>query len=144
MNTSPRGGTTIPNFKSGLISYVDSQGYSVLFQSLMTGGTFGTFRYEVAKQMMRQGIPIVIFCDQWTSTHMANSSTGTGKEQMFNSTPHALTVFGYREMTFTFANGTTRIDRYLQVSSGWHVRNTGFLRLNCMAIIDDAYAVSIY
>jgi hypothetical protein len=144
MNTSNEGGTTIPNFKSGLINYVNSKGHSVSFQSLMTHGAFSVFRYEFAKQMMREGVPIVLFCDRWTASEMGLDDTRTGIVTLRSTIPHALTAFGYRELTHVFLDGSTKTDYFLEVSPGTIRISRGFMRLNCFAIIDDAYAIEIY
>jgi len=144
MGTGSNGGTTIPQFMAGMNTYVGRQGYSTAYASCMTNGFLSNLNYTAAKQKFGANQPLVIFCGAWTAATLSVSGSQETIDTYVGSTSHAMASFGYKDITYVFANGTTRADSYLQVSSGLTTRPTGYCRVGGLTTIEDAYAINIF
>lgn len=134
-------GATVEQCKSGMTKYCNRKSLNISFTGSMKNGKFN---YDTAKAQIDSGLPILVFCSKFNLTTVTpNENTDTIILKSC-SDPHAMTVFGYTEITYTFSNGSTRVDKYLRVSSGLTNMNNMFLYISSDVIIDDAYAVKIY
>jgi hypothetical protein len=132
-------GTTIAQFKSGMTTFVNRQGYSVSYTSCISSGVFS---YSTAKTQLASK-PLVLFCNPYAAATLSVSGSTESINTMLGDAAHAMASFGYREITYTFSNNTTRTDNYLQVSTGLSARTTGYCKMGGDTVIDDAYAINI-
>ena len=132
-------GTKIDNFKKGMITYTNRQGYNIEFKSSMVSKKFN---YDIAKSIFLKDQPMILFVDVCTTTTMENSSNSVRLENMTINGAHAMVAFGYKEIEYNLTNGK-RIDYYLRVATGLSQRPNGYLNVNDVGMIDDAYGVII-
>ncbi len=134
-------GASISDAKIGLTKYCKNKSRNVSFTSAMQNNTFS---YEAAKSQLNANKPLIIFCSVF---NLVSSGVLDNKETITLSIcddPHAMAVFGYMEITYKLANGTTRVDKYLDVASGLIEFPFGRIYMGSNITIDDAYAVTIY
>lgn len=137
---NPNPGTTIAQFKTGMTTFCNRQGYSISFLSCMSGSSFS---YSSAKQRLESGLPLMLFVDKYTVTDIYTKE-GYDLLDVYNDKyTHGMAAFGYKEVTYTLTNGATRKDSYLAVATGIGERITGFFNVNYNTTIDDCYGVSI-
>lgn len=139
MGTTTSNGTTVSQFRSGMKKYVNRQGYSIGYESLMS---WGKIKFDTAKSVVEQGKPIALFLSGHTSTTIA---TGDGRDILnYESSAgnHAVAGFGCLEVTYTFSNNTTRTDRYIHCSMGVGLYQNGYINVGS-AKIDEALAITI-
>lgn len=133
-------GTTISQFKNGISTYCTRKGYAATFISCMSGGAFS---YTLAKQQLTAGRPLVLYLDTYTIAGINQSSGYDSITYKVGSGLHVMAGFGYKEVTYTFADGTVRQDKYIAVASGFNARKRGFFNINYNTQIDDAYALLV-
>lgn len=134
-------GTTINQFKSGLNTYCSRQGYSVSYVSCMNGGAMD---YALVKSNIGNQKPVIIFVSK--SIYTVDISNNSGYDVVKNSTytaNHSLVAFGYKEIKYTFSDGSSRTINMLQVATGVAGLDNGYLNLNKNNIINDVMAVII-
>lgn len=132
-------GTTIDKFKKGMTTYTKRQGYNITFTSSMVSNKFN---YDIAKSIFLKDEPMILFVDVCTTTTMENSSNSVKLENMTINGAHAMVAFGYKEIEYNLTNGK-RTDYYLRVATGLSQRPNGYLNINKVDMIDDAYGVAI-
>lgn len=139
---NPNPGTTVTQFKDGMTKYCNDRGYTFSAQSCMSNGKFS---YSIAKQKIDAGQPLVLFVEPFNIVKLTlqESSKLEYVDYIFGSIAHAMAAFGYNEVTYTFADGTTRTDYYLAVASGMSERARGYCNVNYNTVIDDCYGVVI-
>lgn len=131
-------GTSIPRFKVGMTLYCERQGYTFHNHSLMNNGEFD---FDLAKEKMGFGQPIVLFLDTFTVADIAcNEGFDTISFYMSNGA-HVMVGFGYNEVTYTLTDGSTRVDKYISVTSGVLLRPTGYFNPTYCTQIDDAFSI---
>lgn len=132
-------GTTIDKFKKGMTTYTKRQGYNITFTSSMVSYKFN---YDIAKSIFLKDQPMILFVDVCTTTTMENLSNSVNLENMTINGAHAMAAFGYKEIEYNLTNGR-RTDYYLRVATGLSQRPNGYLNVNNVDMIDDAYGVTI-
>ena len=134
-------GTTVGEFKSGMIKYCNRQGKSISFTSCMKNGKFD---YALAKSYMKANLPVVLFCSGYNVanlTYMDESDIVTYYESTGN---HVMVGFGYKEISYTLANAANVTYQYMTVASGVLTKEKGYYNINYKTNVNDAYAVNIY
>lgn len=134
-------GATVAGFKSGLNTYCNRKSYTATLISVMNNKSFN---YDSAKAQINSGKPIILFCSEF---NLAVIGEKTNVDRVVLHTckdPHAMVAFGYSEYTYTLSNGSTRVDKYLNVATGVDILTSSKLYIGSDVTIDDAYAVNIY
>ncbi len=141
MGTNSNGnGTTITQFKSGLVTYCARVNYSVTYTSLMSSNTFN---YASAKQYLAAGIPVVIFLYGFNVVEIDSAENVDAIYYLLSDAAHVMSGFGYNEITYSFSDGTTRVDKYISVAAGLVAKQRGYLNVESNLQIDDAYAITV-
>lgn len=142
MGTNTTGiGSSVAQFKSGMIKYAKRYGYSATFVSCMNGNSLN---YDKVKAQITNGNPVVIFL---RTMSIATFTVGENQETinyLNSSNAHSLIGFGYKEVTYALSNNTTRQDKYVSVSTGLTQRSRGYLKLANGIICDDSFSVKIF
>ncbi len=134
-------GTTIREFKSGMTAFCNRAGYSVQYSSIMS---FGSFNYSAAKSAIDSGLPIIIFSQGFT-VYMVYDDAENSRDVYSGLTcdaNHAMAGFGYLDVTYTYADGSTGTTNFIKVASGQIDLTSGYFNIKTH-IIDDAYSVTI-
>ncbi len=135
-------GTTISEFKSGMQSYVTARSREVHFFSTFL---FDSFNYNDAKRILKSGIPLVLFVDGCEVISYNSIKDDHEYYQYMNVQGcHTMTGFGYQDVTYEFANGTTRTDSFIQVTTGLVEMLKGYYNLYYSTQLDDCFGVHIY
>lgn len=130
-------GVSESEFKSGLKSYINDNGYNLEYNSLGTGNNFN---YSAYKTAVRNNEPTVLFirpsnlyfCQTINNEDLIVTSNISGN--------HIMVAYGYLEIKYTLSNGT-RTDKYLRVATGLSGDPTAYYKVG--SYIDAAYQVKI-
>lgn len=140
MGTNSTGaGTTVNQFRNGLSTYVNRNGYSISYSSLMSGGHIN---YDSAKAVVQSNKAIAIFLAGYRSTIIA---TGSGYDVLsyeYATANHTVAGFGCLEVNYTLPNNQMRQDRYIHCAMGVGLYKNGYLNINT-AQIDEALTLNI-
>lgn len=138
--TATDSGVTVNEFKSGFQRFCSKKSLTATYTSCMS---YGSFNFNTAKAQLSQNKPLIIFMSEYNITYLSDSNNVDTATMYTSTVPHAMAAFGYKSVTYTFSNGQTRVDNYMQVSTGITSMRTALLNLQYYIDIDDAYAVSI-
>ncbi len=138
--TSPTEGVTVNEFKTGFQEFCSRKSLTATYTSCMSNGSFN---FNTAKTQLEQNKPLIIFMSEYNIATLISSSNLDTIDMYTSTVPHAMAAFGYISITYTLSNGQTRIDNYLQVSTGEPSQTSALLNLNYYIDIDNAYAVTI-
>lgn len=133
-------GTTIAEFKTGMNSYVSGKSRSISYSSTMVSGSFN---YALTKQKLESGLPLVLFVEGLRVDELKNGTNQVTVTYSMSDACHAMSGFGYNEVTYTLANGTTRTDTYIQVATGLSNQKKGYYNIYYNTQIDECYAITI-
>lgn len=132
-------GTSVAQFKTGMTSYFNSQGYSISYNNVSSSITpTNVVNY------FNQEKPIILFLTSYEyfpddSIFMTeNSMDMLGYRKTVG---HAVVAFGYVEYLFYTDNALTRTDKYLYVIFG--DSTMGYLSINSTSYIQEAYTFTI-
>lgn len=134
-------GTTVAEFKNGMITYCNGKGKSISFSSCMRNNQFD---YSVAKSYMEANQPVVLFCGGYNVADIDINEKSDRINYYESTANHVMVGFGYKEISYTLATFTTISYQYLTVASGVGTKESGFYDINYNTNINDAYAVTIY
>lgn len=134
-------GATVSGFKSGFNTYCNRQSYAASFTSVMNNKSFS---YDAAKAQINSGKPVILFCSEFNFAALVEKSNADRVVLHTCKDPHAMVAFGYTEYTYTLSNGSTRVDKYLNVATGVDILTSSKFYMGSDISIDDAYAVNVY
>lgn len=141
MNTDPSRGNTVDEFKTGFEIYCERRGYDVNYITCITGTTFN---YAKAKNAIENdNMPVIMFVQ---SLKISDITRGEGNDNYFSlygDIDHALSAFGYKEITYTQNDGSQRVVKFLHVASGIQRLPDAYLNIDNNLQIDDAYIIEI-
>ena len=133
-------GTSVSQFKSGLKTYVENQDYSIAYNNCGS-----TFNLNTAVNYFSLQRPIVLFLGSYIY-HPATSVTLTDTYLSMNARAknvgHVVVAYGYREYHFYKDGEMFRTEKFLVTVFGDGTQ--GFLSVNDVSGIDEAYAINIY
>lgn len=139
MGTNQSGaGTSVSQFKSGMTEYVNGQGYSIQYQSI--GRNVST-----ARGYFQNNTPVVLFLNSFEYYTIAGLVFQDDQVLMHgikSSSMHVVVAYGYHEFRFYENNQLTRTDKYYIVAFG--NGTYGYLLINDLSTINEAYAITIY
>lgn len=133
-------GTTVPQFKSGMNKYCNRAGYSFSYTSCMSSNSFN---FELAKQKLEQGIPIILFVNKFSVASLTCQTNSESIEYVSGNLLHSMGGFGYKEITYNLTDGSTRVDKYIAVCGGVNACKKGYYNINRNTTVNDAYAIVI-
>ncbi len=140
MGTNTTGaGTTVTQFRNGLKAYVNRQGYSITYSSLMSGGQLN---YDSTKTVVQSNKAIALFLAGYRSTVITIGSGFDILAYEYAYSNHAVSGFGCLEVSYTLSNNQTRFDRYIHCAMGLGLYRTGYINVNT-AQIDEALVLNI-
>lgn len=100
---------------SGLKSYINDKGYSVNYQSVLSGSTVN---FEACKTATKNNKVIILFSRATNIYSISENGTYDTIVPMNLGGLHIMVGFGYYEAHYYNASGLFRTDYYLQVSTG--------------------------
>ena len=140
VNTPATDGVTVNSFNSGMRAYSARKNLNASFSSCMS---WGRFNYDNAMSYLDSNIPLIIFTSGYNLVALKNNSNSDVVTMLVSNGTHAMAVFGYTEITYSLSNGSTKTNKYLNVSSGVDIMSNALVNIDSNISIDDAYAVTI-
>lgn len=132
-------GATEPEVKNGLTSYINDQGYSVNYQSVVSGSSID---YAACKAAIDANKVLMLFSN---AGDIYDISEGAEYDVIVISNipaPHIMVAFGYAQFQYYNDNGLFRTDTYLLVSTGLSVLTMAYYKINPHNL-NAAYIVNI-
>lgn len=84
-----------------------------------------------------------MFLSGFNIVELAGGNSSDGIKYTFSKYNHAMTAFGYKDITYTLTNGTKRNDKYLTIASGMIEAPKGYFNISYKTSIDEALAIKI-
>ena len=134
-------GTTVGEFKNGMITYCNRKGKTITFTSCMKNGKFD---YSTAKSYMEADQPVVLFCSGYNVSDVDLYEQYDRITYYESTGNHVMVGFGYQDISYTLSNATNVLYQYIRVASGIDTKSNGYFDINHNANINDAYAINIY
>lgn len=135
-------GTTVTEFHNGMDEYCLAKDSYYMYGSCMANGKLD---YALLKESLKVNTPVALFLNPTYTIEEISENTNSDSVIHYNfRASHAMAVFGYRDITYTFANGSRRTDSYLKVATGYSLIPSGYCKISSQLAINDAYAVLIY
>lgn len=131
-------GVSEPDYHSGFNTYVRAHGYSFNYTQLVSNGSLDINAF---KAQLSSGHPVSLFCKGGSLVEI--NGAGSNKILLTNrlfSTNHIVAAYGYQEYTYTLTDGSTRVDRYAMVSTGWYSPSYAYVALDGSTYIKSATA----
>lgn len=132
-------GATVADFKSGFQKYVNRQGYSVNYTSLMS---WWSFNFNSAKTAVQAGKPLAVFMSSYRGVKITKSDGYDYLEYETTNGNHAMAGYGCLEVNYTLEGNQTRMDKYIHGALCVASFRAGYINIEEVEI-DDAYAISI-
>lgn len=140
MGTNDLGpGTSVSQFKNGMTEYVNGQGYDIQYNSI------GNNIITTARDYFQNEIPVVLFLNSFEYYSIIGVTIKDDNISMVgikSNSMHVVVAYGYQEFNFYENNQLTRTDKYFIVSFG--NGTNGYLSINNLNTINEAYAITIY
>lgn len=141
MQTDASAGTTFANFKTGLTSYAQGQGYSASYTSVMSGSSFNLNNYIT---QIGNGRPVALFINTFKYIMSANFMTSNNTDTLIgvqSQQRHVCVGYGYKTIKYYNGSNNFRTDTYLMIALGNNSK--GYLNINSTSIVENAIAVYI-
>ena len=132
-------GATVADFKSGFQKYVNRQGYSVNYTSLMS---WWSFNFNSAKTVVQAGKPLAVFMSSYRGVKITKSDGYDYLEYETTNGNHAMAGYGCLEVNYILEGNQTRTDRYIYGALCVAMFRAGYINIEEVEI-DDAYAITI-
>ena len=142
MGTNVEGnGNTVAEFKSGLNTYCARAGYSLSYESCMSGNSLD---YNKAKQSIQTDRnPVILFVQKLEISTINESGNSDTYDTLYGPSNHAMSAFGYYEVTYSLSGGGSETGRFLQVATGIAKKREAYLNIDNNLQMTDAYTVNI-
>ena len=129
-------GTSVSQFKKGMTAYVNSKDLSIQYNRCYT--------IQNMINYFEQSQPIVLFLNSYDYYDASGMSRSENQLCLYGKTStngHVVVAYGYKQYKFYTNNVLTRTENFLVISFG--DSSTGFLSVNSLRCIDEAYAIKI-
>ena len=134
-------GTTVTEFKNGMIKFCNRKGKTITFTSCMKNKKFD---YATAKSYMEANQPIALFCSGYNGADMGTHDNFDVINYVEYTANHVMVGFGWKEVNYNLTATSSVLYQYIEVASGADSKSSGYYNINYNTIINDAYAINIY
>lgn len=143
LTNNPNAGTSQANYENGLKKYINNNGQSVSYTSVMTNGKLDLNKVNA---QFDQGNPISLYTQGFNvSSVAATSDTQTRLVKVIFSTNHIMVAYGYLKEDYYDANGSLITSKiYMFVASGIQGLVSNYYIVDNNGILNDAEAVRVY
>ena len=128
-------------FKSGMKKYCAKRNLSCDFSSIMKSGKLN---FNAVKTSINEGKPVVLMLSTY---HIGDYMTFSDYDQIsYQLYPgnHVMMGHGWREVHYTFSDGSTEDYQFVGVSTGFSSPSTAHFNVNYYNHVNSAYSVNIY
>ena len=135
-------GTSGENFKDGLQSYVEGQGYDLSYSSFYSSRTnVNMTQFENAIDAGKVG---VLLLTKYNFIYaIVHDDESTFISRAISDNPHIMMVYGYIVIRYYNNGSLFKTETYLQASSGFSTGNQGYIRMDDYMQIEEALIVNI-
>ena len=135
-------GTSGENFKDGLQSYVEGQGYDLSYSSFYSSRTnVNMTQFENAIDAGKVGVLLLTkYNFIYAITH---NEERTYISRSISDNPHIMMVYGYIVIRYYNNGSLFKTETYLQASSGFSSGYQGYIRMDDYMQIEEALIVNI-
>ncbi|MBD5636453.1 MAG: hypothetical protein HDP28_01345 [Clostridia bacterium] len=134
-------GTTVTEFKNGMIKFCNRKGKTITFTSCMKNKKFD---YATAKSYMEANQPIALFCSGYNVADIFTSEKRDSIDYIESTANHVMVGFGWKEVNYNITATSSVLYQYVAVASGNADKSNGYYNINYNTTINDAYAINIY
>ena len=135
-------GASGEDFKAGLKTYVQNQGYSLSYSSFYASPT--NVNLTVFGNAVSQGKVGVLLCKSYNYIYTIQHSDGyTFISKANSTTPHIMMVYGYIKINYYNNGSLFKTETYLQASSGFGSGVQGYIKMDDDLEIEEALIVNI-
>lgn len=135
-------GATESDVKSGLKSYVNGQGYSLIYTSFYSTSTM--LNLSKIRTMVANTKVGLIFCSSFNFVDSISTvSEGVLITKLNVASAHIMMVYGYITIDYYKDGSIFLTETYAQVSNGFSTGDTGYIKLNDDLSIVSAYIINI-
>lgn len=134
-------GTTVTEFKNGMVTFCNRKGKTISFTSCMQNGKFD---YAAAKRYMEANLPVVLFCSGYNVADMGTFDNYDRINYYESSANHVMVGFGWKEVNYALTATSNALYQYVAVASCTGNKSNGFYDINYNTNVNDAYAINIY
>ena len=85
----------------------------------------------------------MLFLSGFNIITLTNGDNSNSIRYTLSKYNHAMTAFGYKDITYTLTNGAQRNDKYLTIASGMIEAPKGYFNISYKTNIDEALAIKI-
>lgn len=136
-------GVSVSECKAGLQDYVSARSLALTYTTVKSNSS--AFNETACKNAISNQKPVLLFCNSITTYLYAGGETEDELIYVKTSSSHIVVCYGYYKVKYyNESNVNFRTDTYLEVSTGWQINSTGYVKANDMSWVDEAYAVEIY
>lgn len=126
---------------NGLKSYVNGKNLSITYTSIKST-SFNETAYRTA---MTDQKPVLLFCNTVHLVDFSDDGSEMWVSDVQTSSDHIVIGCGIKVIKYYNANNVNfRTDKYLKVATGWTVNTVGFVNINSISWMDNAYVVNVY
>ncbi len=133
-------GTSVSQFKTGMKTYVENRGYGITYNNLGSSVNLtSAYNYLTLQQ------PLVLFLGSYIYHPASSISLTSNRLSMYTrvkTVGHVVVAYGYQEYHFYKDGEMFRTEKFLVTVFGDGTQ--GFLSVNDVSGIDEAYAINIY
>ena len=135
-------GTTKEKFYNGMKRYASLFGHTVTLTSGMSDAN--TLNVHYIKSRLRAKEVAVVFMSHFTLVTLSIEAGHTTAMQQRVDIPHAMMVYGFRDMYYLNANNQI-IERnlYFYVNANFSLTNLTMVRADTLSAVDDIYMISV-
>lgn len=132
-------GVSEEEFKSGLQSYINAQGYGVSYQNVASSGSVD---YDACKAAVQNNKVIALLVRAGNVYTIQDSGSYALITPTNIAGLHIMVAYGYKTITYYNASGAFRTDRYLVVATGYNSPKFAYYKIDSQNL-NAAYIVSI-
>ena len=100
--------------------------------------------YNKAKQSIQTDRnPVILFVQKLEISTITGSGNSDTYDTLYGSLNHAMSAFGYYEVTYTLQSGGSETGRFLQVATGIEDTRIAYLNMDNNLQTVSAYSVNI-
>lgn len=133
-------GTSEEDCLSGLKTYVQSQGRSITYTSVMTNNAFSLDKFD---SQLREGNPVMLFLSGYSIVNYVDSGSQLSISKNTYSGNHIVVAYGYQTVNYyNSSNALIKSNTYIYVSTGI-LELKGYYLLNSGGKLIAAQAVAI-
>ena len=134
-------GITETNFKNGMQTYCAEKNLSCDFTQLLSGGKLS---FSAVRQSIEENKPVALLLSTYTVCEIDEETGYDTYDYDIYSGDHIMVGFGYSRLIYTLSDGTSTVNDFVYVASGYSEYLNAYFNMNYCTNINSAYKVYIH